>query len=170
MNIFGWQMAEFPPGEWGTYGQWASAIITGLAFGATFYVILRDAKVRKIAQARKVLYVSVEKLVANDDEVTGHTNMRMSPRYVLRNLSDEPLYRAFFYAHDGLKAGKALDSRAVILPGEEFMYDFDIDEPPLACFRDNSDVGWIRNIKGKVHPHRRGWGRSFERNSKAYAK
>jgi hypothetical protein len=41
---------------WGTVGQWVGGIGTTLAFTATFYVIRRDAKVRRYAQARKIIF------------------------------------------------------------------------------------------------------------------
>lgn len=55
----------------------------------------------------------------------------------------------------------------MILPGAELSYELEaFDTAPLACFRDNSGVGWIRNIKGKIHVDRGG---SLERDGKAYA-
>ncbi|BCW66746.1 hypothetical protein NicSoilB4_15090 [Arthrobacter sp. NicSoilB4] len=45
---------DFNPDTWGTFGQWASAGLTGLAFLTTAFVVARDTKVRKQSQARKV--------------------------------------------------------------------------------------------------------------------
>ncbi|MDN4611459.1 hypothetical protein [Arthrobacter burdickii] len=155
------------PDTWGTVADWVGGIGTTAAFVAAVVVMAKDAKVRKIAQARKVVYVAeTTQLMAISVPGGPSYGGGTSTRYILKNLSDEPIYRVFFYAHAGSKAGTALDSTAVILPGDEFSYDFDIDEPPLACFRDNSNIGWIRNIKGKVHPYR---GRAFELDAKAYA-
>jgi hypothetical protein len=161
-----WQsgLMDFNPDTWGTVADWVGGTGTTAAFLAAVIVIAKDAKVRKIAQARKVAYIAEDKTVYDTDEV-GVSRPRNAVRYVLKNLSDEPIYRIFFYAHDGARAGNALDGTPVILPAEEYAYEFDIDEPPLACFRDNSNVGWIRNIKGKVHPFR---GRPLERDSKIY--
>lgn len=158
---------NFDPSTWGTVADWVGGVGTTAAFIAAVVVIAKDAKVRKIAQARKVVYVAesiqlVPISIAGGASHSGGT----STRYILKNLSDEPIYRIFFYAHNGARTGNALDSTPVILPGEDYAYEFDVDEPPLACFRDNSDVGWIRNIKGKIHPFR---GRPLERDSKAYA-
>lgn len=127
---------DFNPDTWGTVADWVGGVGTTAAFIAAVVVIAKDAKVRKIAQARKVVYVSEEtefstyKSVLSGDTSTGsHTRIH---RYILKNLSDEPIYRVFFYAHEGKKSGRALDSKDVILPGDEFAYEFEVDEPPLA--------------------------------------
>lgn len=130
-------------------------------------MIAKDAKVRKIAQARKVVYVAEIKTEYRNTDERSVSHPEEVTYYTLKNLSDEPIYRVFFYAHNGAKADKALDSTPVILPGKDYAYEFDVDDPPLVMFRDNSDVGWVRNIKGKVHPFRV---RSFIRDAKSYAK
>jgi uncharacterized protein YcfL len=161
---------DFNPDTWGTVADWVGGLGTTAAFLITAFVVYRDAKVRKLAQARKIVYVSEETEYVSLVTASFH-NYSTGPvphlhRYTLKNLSDEPIYRVFFYAHDGLRKGQALDAKEVVLPGAEFSYEAEANEAPLACFRDNSDVGWVRNIKGKIHPYR---GRSFERDSKVYA-
>ncbi|MDP9906070.1 hypothetical protein [Arthrobacter bambusae] len=47
---------DLSPSVWGTVDQWASAVFAGSAFFATFYVIRRDAKLRRMSQARRVVY------------------------------------------------------------------------------------------------------------------
>jgi hypothetical protein len=145
---------NFDPATWGTVADWVGGLGTSAAFVAAVVVIAKDAKVRKIAQARKVVYVAEIKTVYRTVDKDGYTRPEEITRYVLKNLSDEPIYRAFFMAHDGLKKGQPLDAKHTILPGEEFAIgdEFDVDHAPLVVFRDNSDVGWIRNIRGKVHP------------------
>lgn len=157
---------DFNPDIWGTFADWVGGVGTSAAFIAAVVVIAKDAKVRRIAQARKVVYVAEIKTVYRTTDANGVTHPEKMTHYILKNLSDEPIYWVFFYAHAGAKAGESLDATPIILPGKEYAYEFEIDEPPLACFRDNSDVGWIRNIRGKVHPFR---GRAFELDSKAYA-
>jgi hypothetical protein len=44
------------PKVWGTVAQWVGSLGTTSAFFATFYVILKDAKVRRQAQASHVAY------------------------------------------------------------------------------------------------------------------
>ena len=140
-------MAEFPPGEWGTYGQWASALITGAAFSATFYVIRRDAKVRRFAQARKVGFYY--QAMRPEDRETDYSHPY---RLFLRNLSDEPLYDVNFriYKDDTYLAQYEL--RPVLLPGDELTTTYD-GQPKLkevaANFRDNSGVEWMRTLDGR---------------------
>ncbi|MCP9000355.1 hypothetical protein NFC73_11540 [Pseudarthrobacter sp. RMG13] len=157
---------DFNPDTWGTVADWVGGTGTTAAFVAAVVVIAKDAMVRKIAQARKVVYVAEIKTVYRTTDAYGVTRPEEITHYVLKNLSDEPIYRVFFYAHTGAMAAEPLDSTPVILPGEAYAYELEIDEPPLACFRDNSDVGWIRNIKGKVHPYR---GRPLEQDFPIYA-
>lgn len=156
---------ELNPDIWGTYADWVGGVGTTLAFFAAVFVIAKDAKVRKIAQARKVAYVAEVRTVYRETDAWGVTHPEEVTYYILKNLSDEPIYRCFFYAHNGRKAGRAIDSKDVVLPGDEFVYGLGIDEPPLACFRDNSDVGWVRNIKGKIHAYK---GRAFAVDSRDY--
>jgi hypothetical protein len=47
---------DFNPDTWGTVADWVGGTGTTLAFLATAYVVWRDAKVRREAQARKVAY------------------------------------------------------------------------------------------------------------------
>ena len=87
---------------------------------AAIVVIAKDAKVRKIAQARRVVYVAETRqlmaiAVAGGPSYGGGT----STRYILRT-SDEPIYRVFLYAHAGAKDGKSLDSTPITLPSKEY--------------------------------------------------
>lgn len=129
-------MAEFPPGEWGTYGQWASALVTGSAFFATFYVIRRDAKVRRYAQARKVVFYSEELRPARGYQ------------YTVRNLSDEPIYGVVLYKEH---PNTIFSLDKVLLPGKDtppFVTKGDNSPPLRLAFRDNGGWNWNRDTLG----------------------
>ncbi|WP_427117019.1 hypothetical protein [Pseudarthrobacter scleromae] len=158
---------DLNPDTWGTVAEWVGGLGTTAAFLAAVVVIAKDAKVRKLAQARKVAYVT-EKLTVYD-HVRGATHVRQVPKYVLKNLSDEPIYDVSFHADAGITAGQgpAIGEQDVVLPGEDFATKIELDEPPLAHFRDNSNVAWMRNIKGKVRPLSN---RRFAKDATTYGK
>lgn len=80
----------FDPKVWGTVGQWASAIGTTSAFSATFYVIRRDARSRREAQARKV---SMEVLFRpHDGQLIVNEGTRGALTLTVHNLSDEAIF------------------------------------------------------------------------------
>ncbi|WP_026536951.1 hypothetical protein [Arthrobacter sp. 9MFCol3.1] len=143
---------DFNPGTWGTVADWVGGLGTTAAFIAAVVVIAKDAKVRRIAQARKVVYITLEGSAFEKDEATGQTRRRNTIRYVLKNLSDEPVYSVRFIVRSGPYRGLRLGAKDVVLPGEDFACKLEADDPPVAVFRDNSDVRWVRNIKGKIHP------------------
>lgn len=128
------------PDTWGTVADWVGELGTTAAFLAAVVVIAKDAKVRKSAQARKVAYVT-EKLTVYGD-LQGMTHVRQVPKYVIKNLSDEPIYDVSFHAHAGISAvqGPAIGEQDVVLPGEDFATNSELSEPPLAYFRDNPNV------------------------------
>jgi hypothetical protein len=140
-------MAEFPPGEWGTFGQWASALITGAAFTATFYVIRRDAKVRRFAQARKSAFFI--------KEVPLPPIRRDGPlphNLFFKNLSDEPLYEVTFYRLEHRRRVSILGECPALLPegtcksahtGTPTVRDTHVE------FRDNSGITWVRRLDGR---------------------
>jgi hypothetical protein len=138
------------PIVWGTYGQWVSAIGTTLAFSATFFVIRRDAKVRRYAQARKVaLYV--ERTDREPHEVEGKHKAWYTVH--LKNLSDEPIYDAMFFMRQNGRRGDNLGGESVIMPGAERLYrsGYSISEGSLdAWFRDNSGKWWDRDLRGAL--------------------
>jgi hypothetical protein len=84
---------NFDPSIWGTVADWVDGIGTSLAFVATFVVILRDARVRRYTQSRKVGYV-VETTKPMPLPGSGHEDIALDEqtRFVVKNLSDEPLY------------------------------------------------------------------------------
>lgn len=146
---------QYDPAVWGTVGQWASAIGTTLAFLATFYVIRRDARIRKRQQAAKVAFFQVDR-PREPEEVDG----KWDRWYVgtVSNLSDEPIYDVYLMM---VKRGRrrqwvdSLLSREILLPGEaaerssEYSNSFrEVD----AVFRDNAGYHWQRTISGRLIP------------------
>lgn len=125
---------NFDPTTWGTVGQWASAVFAGSAFFATFYVIQRDAKLRRYARASRVAYYAYR-----PEDYFG---------YKVKNLSDEPIYEVMIYEPNG----KVLSLRHVIMPGDEdgvFYPDRNYSGPdPQVQFRDNGGLLWNRDTKG----------------------
>lgn len=141
---------NFNPSIWGTVGQWASAVITGSAFFATFYVIRRDAKVRRYAQARQVAYYTKENkrsIYEYDQEE------EVSHDFMVINLSPEPIYDIMQLSDSKGSVG-LLEFRPVLLPGHEHVFqgaDYTRVGPPILSFRDNSGTVWARSIAGKLH-------------------
>ncbi|MCZ9880539.1 hypothetical protein [Arthrobacter sp. B2a2-09] len=149
---------DFNPSIWGTVGQWASAVITGSAFFATFYVIRRDAAVRRFSQARKVAYY-VKPVKVSVYEPPGTVP---NAEYIIKNMSDEPIYGVTYYYNHGPKRGRVLGSEEVVIPGEEVIFTTEASEDvlrengyPFVWFRDNSGHFWNRSIDGFL---RRGGG------------
>lgn len=148
LNIFGWQLADFPPGEWGTYGQWASALITGAAFSATFYVIRRDAKYRRHEQANKVIYFERIGISPHNDKI--------EYVYTVKNMSDHPIYDVSFYYHKATKSGPPLKAPARwVNAGEEAYYQRvgvaeDEQNHPRVAFTDHSGQKWNRTYYGTL--------------------
>lgn len=147
---------DFNPDTWGTVADWVGGLGTTAAFLATALVIYRDAKVRRLAQARKVVYTSertdtysLAMVAFHDDEDEPVPSIR---RQVIKNLSDEPIYMAYFYYQDRHKRPQFLAKQNIVLPGAEFVYESDEARLPLVVFRDNSGVGWIRTLGGSVYP------------------
>lgn len=148
-------MADFPPGEWGTYGQWASAFGTTAAFTATFYVIRRDARVRQVSQARKVTFYT-EREEPEKRDVKLWEAMPKKPRHTffatVKNLSDEPIYDVGIYVCRRGKKVDILASDDVLLPTSTLKRDSmgwfygSLD----ARFRDNSGRTWDRTWDGKL--------------------
>lgn len=143
---------DFNPDTWGTVAEWVGSIGTTLAFLATFIVIRRDAKVRRIAQARRIVY-TVETLNLMQLTIKGHEPPAlMDKSYSLTNLSDEPIYDVFFLI-DGAN-GQIPASKDVVLPGEVFSAEVETGvKAPIVLFRDNSETAWIRNVNGKIHTY-----------------
>lgn len=147
---------DLNPDTWGTYADWVGGLGTTAAFLITALVVYRDAKVRRLAQARKVVYTSERTdtyslaTYALHNEEDGPTpSIR---RHILKNLSDEPIYMAYFYYQDRQKRPQFLAKQNIVLPGAEFIYESDDAWLPLVFFRDNSGVGWIRTLGGSVYP------------------
>lgn len=47
---------DFNPNTWGTVAEWVGGLGTAAAFLITAFVVYRDAKVRRMAQVRKVVF------------------------------------------------------------------------------------------------------------------
>jgi hypothetical protein len=152
---------DFNPDTWGTVADWVGGLGTTAAFLITAFVVYRDAKFRRLSQARKVVYVAEETEYMSVVTASFHDYETGPPpnlyKYILKNLSDEPIYGIRFISSGGPNKGHRLAAKDVVLPGEEFTHEDELAYPPIVAFRDNSDVGWVRNIKGKVHPVRTTW-------------
>lgn len=145
---------EFNPDTWGTVADWVGGLGTTAAFIAAVVVIAKDAKVRKIAQARKVVYVAENKTVYRTTDAIGNTPPEEVTHYILKNLSDEPIYGVQFHGHrhGALRVNQVFAKTRVILPQESFSYEAELDQQaPLVAFRDNSGEPWIRTEGGKVY-------------------
>jgi hypothetical protein len=138
---------QFAPHVWGTVGQWVSAVGTVSAFTATFYVIRRDASVRREAQASKVA------VYRERAEMINPPNDRSRYRVVIHNVSDQPLYDVVLWL---VRDGKLVDSVTrddVVMPDETTSYlagDETVFEVTDATFRDNSGRVWRRDIEGRL--------------------
>jgi hypothetical protein len=148
---------SFDPSIWGTVADWVGGIGTSLAFVATFVVILRDARVRRYTQSRKVVYV-VETTKPIPLPGSGHEDIALDEqtRFVVKNLSDEPVYDVLHYLHSSRNHRRELLAlKTVLLPGEETAYESDkysVSEGPRVTFRDNSGWFWNRSIDGHLRP------------------
>lgn len=146
---------NFDPATWGTVADWVGGLGTTAAFVAAVVVIAKDAKVRRLAQARKVVYISEETDTYSLVSVALHDPddppARPIRRFILKNLSDEPIYKIYFFYEDRTKRLRYLSRCNVVLPGEEFVYESDDAHMPRVAFRDNSGNGWIRILAGKIY-------------------
>ncbi|MFD5277602.1 hypothetical protein ACFWIX_08585 [Pseudarthrobacter sp. NPDC058362] len=113
-------------------------------------MIAKDAKVRKLAQARQVAYVSENRIVYRNADVNGVTHPEEVRDYILKNLSDEPIYKIYFYYHDRATRLRYLSRCNVFFPGADFIYQGDDEHLPLVAFRDNSGNGWVRSLAGSI--------------------
>lgn len=140
---------DFNPNTWGTVADWVGGLGTTAAFLITAFVVYRDAKVRRGAQAMQVAYIVRKPEDFLDAMLQGKD---ISVDYILSNMSPEPIYDVIqFNLSDGLELIAYAD---VLLPGKhiELAKDqFDRIDPPLIGFRDNSGNRWIRSTSGYVH-------------------
>jgi hypothetical protein len=120
-----------------------------LLFLATFYVIRKDAKVRRYQQARKIALFVERTEVAGPD---GRPQLRSVVR--LRNMSDEPIYDATFFLKDKRKRIDFLITPHVILPQDQTTYDsgerWISDNNLDVWFRDNTGKWWDRTLRGTL--------------------
>ncbi|BCW78311.1 hypothetical protein [Arthrobacter sp. NicSoilC5] len=147
---------DFNPDTWGTVADWVGGLGTTAAFVATAIVINRDAKVRKLSQARKVVYITEEFGIPASTDADGNVSFDMSTRYIVQNLSEEPIYDIRLYARhqDGSRRWLAAEYD-ILLPEKAFTLNAQFDEAPLVTFRDNSGARWIRDKGGRVLPRHR---------------
>lgn len=139
----------FDSSVWGTVGDWVTGLGTVSAFGATFYVIRRDAKERRRSQAKKTsLYVITRQRAP--EEVEGKHKVWYDLTF--KNLSEEPVYDVYFMMVEGKRLIDSLGYEEIVLPGEirERRYHYSnvtfggVD----VIFRDNSGKNWRRNVRG----------------------
>lgn len=129
---------DFNPDTWGTVADWVGGLGTTAAFIAAVVVIAKDAKVRRLAQASKVIYYQEPaKGSRYDDPVPNHY------LYIVKNLSSEPVYNPTYY--DPRTPGVSLGRFGqVLLPGEKLELgntEYARFDGPRVAFTDNS--GWI---------------------------
>lgn len=143
---------DFNPDTWGTVADWVGGLGTTAAFLITAFVVYRDAKVRRLAQARNVVY-TLESLNLVEVALKGRpADPIKNQRYTLTNLSDEPNYHVFLMigGYDGDIAG----TKDVVLPCDDYSVDLEYEvKAPTALFKDNSQIAWVRTISGKVHSY-----------------
>jgi hypothetical protein len=148
---------DFNPSTWGTVADWVGGVGTTLAFFATFYVIRRDAKLRRTSQARRIVYYFSYFIPGEP----------MEDRWFhIRNNSDESIYDVFFYDHGGRQISQG--ARQVLHPGEETKYRS--LEVPRISFRDGARVRWLRTIEGDLRtgrPKYSKWFKEHQRKLKA---
>jgi hypothetical protein len=149
---------DFNPSIWGTYGQWVSSTLTTLAFLTTAFVVFRDTKDRREAQARQVAcFVKKIKRSMYEDDQSPLVEYRVS------NLSQEPIYDVTLLSHEATgKSIGILQFQDVVLPGKTHEFeveDYSRIDPPLLSFRDNSGKVWARSVAGYMHRtgSRKGW-------------
>ena len=141
------------PLVWGTWAQWASAAGSTAAFGATFYVIRRDAKVRRHAQARKVAFY-VARVHRPGADIAGGETPR-AYHYTVENFSDEPIYMAHMYVTKYGKRNHPIAMIDMLLPGQKDHYESTTAALTTALtvditFRDNSGRWWDRRYTGQL--------------------
>jgi hypothetical protein len=136
------------PATWGTVGQWVGGVGTTLAFGATFYVIRRDAKVRRYAQARKIVFYDTYDTDVRYDEL----NEKHYFDCIVKNLSDEPIYDVAL-----IDIPDNDDLALILLPQEALTYTQITGFPSSISlyFRDNAGLYWSRSSSGNLaeSPH-----------------
>lgn len=141
---------DLNPDIWGTYADWVGGLGTTAAFVAAVVVIAKDAKIRRLAQARKIVY-TLEILDLVEVALKGRPDPIKDQRQTLTNLSDEPIYHVFLMIGG---YGDIAGNKAVVLPGDSFSVDLEFGEKaPTALFKDNSQIAWVRTISGKVHSY-----------------
>jgi hypothetical protein len=143
---------DFNPDTSGTVADWVGGTGTTLAFLATAYVVRRDAKVRREAQARKVAYYLREVDRAPDEIVGKYTKWWI---HEIHNLSDEPIYRVKPHEVNqrGVRIPIVRRFREVLLPGQSFTIQEAFYPSPgrrEIQFLDNSGRPWIRTLKGDL--------------------
>jgi hypothetical protein len=120
----------YDPALWGTVAQWASGVGSTAAFWATFYIIRRDAKIRRRTQVRKVLFYH------RVDSEGRH-------EVVLENSSDEAIHHIVAY-------GNCIEDTSVsfLAPANEVAIivqdwpKFRREGTAHCTFIDNSDIRW----------------------------
>jgi hypothetical protein len=145
----------YDPALYGTWAQWAAATGATAAFGATFYVIRRDANLRRKAQARQVSFYITPTFGPGQSAAAGHNPA--SYDYTVHNQSNEPIYRAVIYVES---PGYTLYDAAVgsidwLLPGDkdhvsQRALPHEVGGVAFAIFRDNSGEWWKRDSDGRL--------------------
>ncbi|MEV7572632.1 hypothetical protein AB0P28_05955 [Pseudarthrobacter sp. NPDC089323] len=154
---------DFNPDTWGTVADWVGGLGTTAAFLVTGFVVYRDAKERRSAQARQVAYFLRRPTNFIYKSLKGE---EVRVEFFVSNMSPEPIYDVVHYHHLDTALG-ILDYKDVILPQEthalanQGYIPPEVVElkgsPPLLRFRDNSGHVWIRSVSGYVHPAGKKW-------------
>lgn len=148
---------DFNPDTWGTVADWVGGLGTTAAFLITGFVVYRDAKLRRSAQARQVAYYVRRPKDYLFDRLSGRD---VQEDYFVSNMSPEPIYDVIWYYKSDENSLGLLDHKGVLLPSQEHPFpeiEHSLDEPPLICFRDNSGNLWIRSVAGYFHPAKQKW-------------
>lgn len=145
---------DFNPNTWGSVADWVGGVGTTAAFAAAVFVIGKDARVRKTAQAQQVAY-----FLHRPKGFSYITHDEGDADYFVTNMSPEPIYDVVQYYRTENSLG-ILHYKDVLLPQQEFEFpqaDYTRIAPPLICFRDNSGNIWIRSVSGYVHAAGKKW-------------
>jgi hypothetical protein len=134
---------------WGTIPAWVSAIGSTLAFFSAVYVIRRDARIRRFAQARKInLYATKVTKHPSTDTQRKH----YSAEYVVENRSDETVYDVTLWcmSRSGLSRDVLTGSR-MLLPDDKISREWlHRDNQIELDFRDNLGQTWARSYNGQL--------------------
>jgi hypothetical protein len=131
----------------GTIPQWLSAIGTTLAFTATFYVIQRDARIRRRSQARRVSFYDEVLERGRNKDGSKFTKSKVC----VENLSDETIYDVALHVIRYNDPGQRQGYERVLIPKSQVSLELWARAPNYdLVFRDASGIRWHRTYDGQL--------------------